>query len=144
MRGVRRELEYKSIVRTRGQKLREELAQLEKIAEFYKKWRYEPRMNAKSEAEVELATYLHNLRAMPVDKNLALKVGETLPWFQWTVSKKGFGLTDLLHAIGTIFLLSSLTTLYVGVQLHYQNGDNARKTLAWLNNAFNQSPLLHL
>jgi len=129
----RRELQYKSIVRTRSQKLREELelhdSQLTQIAEFYAKRRFEPRMNSNNDTEVALATYIHNLRTTPVSAELAVRVSKSIPWFQWTKKNSGFG--DVLVNLGFFLLFASLVALSASVQIYVRDVENIRNLLKW-------------
>lgn len=140
---VRKELPYKSIVRTRSQKLREEMERhemlLSKVADFYSKKRFEPRMQSNDNTEIALATYIHNLRTAAVDPNVAVKVSTTLPWFQWT--KKSSRLTDVLNLLGGFLLISSLTALYVGVQVGLRNNENIAMLRKWVEQTINHPVL---
>jgi hypothetical protein len=91
----RKHLDYKSIVRTRAQKvanIKEQHVQHMQIATaFYNKFGREPSPNSKDVAETGLAHYLDTLRFCmnTMDGNAApfnALVAEHMPWFEWSVA----------------------------------------------------------
>ena len=117
-RRVRRELEYKSIVRTRLQKLKEAEAfhesQLTKLQEFWTKWRKEPNVDSADTEEVALASYIHNLRTVAPGNfkpEFVARVTEMLPWFKWSIQEKPrSSFIDNLLAFSLLFMLIATAT----------------------------------
>jgi hypothetical protein len=92
----RKDLDYKSIVRTRAQKaadIKEQHVQHMQIATaFYKKFGREPSANSKEVGETGLANYLDTLRfcmnTMETPEPFNALVAEHMPWFEWSVAEK--------------------------------------------------------
>ena len=117
-RRVRRELEYKSIVRTRSQKLKEaenyHLKQLAQLQEFWDKWGKEPDVDSTDTEEVALASYIQNLRTVTpgnLKPEFVARVTEILPWFKWRVQEvRKSSFIDKFLAFSLLFLLIATAT----------------------------------
>ena len=115
---ARRQLEYKSIVRTRSQKLKEALLyhdiKLVELATFYKANKREPYIGSDSLSEIELATYIHNIRVLPMNTEFVAKVNKALPWFQWSIMPTTRD-DYMAYAGMLLFAYAVMCSLYVGV-----------------------------
>ena len=123
---VRKMPEYKSIVRTRSQKLKEaeiyHEKQLERLAQHWYIMRREPKIDSQYGDESELAAYIQNLRAIHPENlkpEFVARVTEALPWFKWHVPEK----TTWCAAFGWAATFGGLIAVtlgaaYVQVKLH--------------------------
>jgi len=130
---VRKTNEYKSIIRTRSQKLKEALAyhdaMLVEVGSFYKLHKREPRMESPITKEVELATYIHNLRVAPLNTDFVIRVSDALPWFKWSPDvQQKWSLGYVLMALFTVSV--SLGALYM--QVYMSDIENVRALRAWV------------
>lgn len=137
---VRKMPEYKSIVRTRSQKLKEAEVyhekQLERLAQHWYIMRREPKINSHYGDESELATYIQNLRAIHPENlkpEFVARVTEVLPWFKWNVPEK----TNWCSAIGRAATFGALIAVVLGavyVQVKLQDRETMKQILLSLNN----------
>lgn len=127
---VRKNNDYKSIIRTRSQKLKEALlyhdAKLLEVAVFYKAYKREPRMESSNASEVELATYIHNLRVAPLNSDFVIRVSEALPWFKWSLETKTE--SSFVYILMVLFMMGTAAGA-VYVQFYLANIENTR---AWI------------
>jgi hypothetical protein len=132
--------EYKSIVRTRSQKLKEaeiyHEKQLERLAQHWYVMRREPKINSHYGDESELAVYIQNLRAINPENlkpEFVARVTEVLPWFKWHVSEKT-NWCSVLSNIATFGGLVAVTLGAVYVHTKLQDQETLKQILLTLNN----------
>ena len=130
---VRKANDYKSIIRTRSQKIKEALlyhdVKLLAVGTFYKLNKREPRMESSNLAEVELATYIHNLRAAPLNTDFVIRVSEALPWFKWSQEvDTSWSVSDIIISLFTV----TLTIGAIYTHLYLSDIENVRGLRAWL------------
>lgn len=126
--------EFVSIIRTRSQKkLRDYHDQMIlAVAAFYNRKKKEPQLYSGDSSEVELATYLHNIRHTQLDVDLVLQISNDLPWFQWAV-KKVEPKSAVLSTVAAILVIASFTALYVALQMNILQTE---RLVDWMNFAF--------
>jgi len=141
-RRVRRELEYKSIVRTRSQKLKEaeayHISQLTKLQDFWNKWRKEPNEDSADTEEVALASYIQNLRTVTpgnLKQEFVARVTEMLPWFKWRVQEKQK--SSFIDKFLTFSLLCMLVATAAQMQILLNNKDAMNRILLSLSQISN-------
>jgi len=128
---VNKKMEYKSIIRTRAQKVREALAyhdaMLNDVATFYNLTKKEPQMESSDSKEVELATYIHNLRVAPLNAEFVLRVSEAIPWFKWgSPAQKPVRRWTTCENIGMLLLTVSTGIAAATVQMYFSDPRNVR------------------
>jgi len=126
----RKDLDYKSIVRTRAQKaanIKEQHVQHMQIATaFYNKFGREPSANSKEVGETGLANYLDTLRfcmnTMESAEPFNALIAEHMPWFEWAVEEKQERRTSCLRSALVFALIGLGFTMAVGagVMTSYQ------------------------
>ena len=135
---VRKMPEYKSIVRTRSQKLKEaeiyHERQLERLAQHWYIMRREPKIDSPYGDESELAAYIQNLRAIHPENlkpEFVARVTEALPWFKWHVPEK----TTRCSAFGWFATFGGLIAVTLGaayVQVKLQDRQTMNQVLLML------------
>jgi hypothetical protein len=121
----RKDLDYKSIVRTRAQKaadIKEQHVQHMQIATaFYKKFGREPSANSKEVGETGLANYLDTLRfcmnTMESAEPFNALIAEHMPWFEWAVAEKKAARASCLRSTFVSVLVGLGTAMAVGAGL---------------------------
>jgi hypothetical protein len=136
---VRKMPEYKSIVRTRSQKLKEAEVyherQLERLAQHWYIMRREPKIDSPYGDESELAVYIQNLRAIHPENlksEFVARVTEVLPWFKWHVPEK----TTWCATFGWVATFGGLIAVTLGaayVQVKLQDRQTMNQVLLMLN-----------
>jgi len=129
-----RKPEFVSIIRTRSQKVREyHNLMISSVGVFYMKKKKEPRLDSKESSEVELATYLHNIRHTELNVELVLKIADALPWFDWTEKNTDISTSEnsgFLNIVAALLVIASFSAFYVALQM---NIDETKRLVAWAN-----------
>jgi hypothetical protein len=141
---VRKMPEYKSIVRTRSQKLKEAEVyhekMLDRLSSHWHVMRREPKIDSPYGDEAELATYIQNLRDIHPENlkpEFVARVTEALPWFKWHVPAKTTwcGTLTNLAAVGGLVAVA-IGAVYMQVKL--QDRENTQKIIMMLNEIRNR------
>ena len=130
---LNKKTEYKSIIRTRAQKIREALAyhdaKLSEVSAFYKKFKHEPHMKSSDRNEVELATYIHNLRVAPLNAEFVSRVSEAIPWFNWSLEAPSPSILNCKNITFMILGTGAFSFAATSLQIYFSNPNNIRLTM---------------
>jgi hypothetical protein len=133
---VRKMPDYKSIVRTRSQKLKEaELYHEKMLSDISSHWdafRREPKIDSIYGNEAELAEYLYHLRGIhptTLKPEFVARVTEALPWFKWQNLPAKTNWCGILSVLAAT-VMAAAGAVYMQMKLH--DHENMKKIVMML------------